>query len=300
MSGGKGNIVRTVIGANSKEASKIRLSATDGNLNFFSPKNVVTQGKENGVLFKNYEQTEEECDKGIIKINSIVVGKAKRDPGYNFDGTRAEDMYYADEPERSASIKKDPMFLESDAILGACLDQLMTSLSIGDMETVALEMSSRFQKGTGGMYTSEILDKKIANHSQFVNYHYTFLEKLKQELQKVSFDPNKMDIIPMSLLHFSSFWDKVSGLGITVHQVWSVKAELKDYKYNKCTQRWSSKLLYTFYDHFGLDWDDIVKHGEDRVPQYHTGDFFKAWYILQHYRSAKPFITKIEREVMIN
>ncbi len=48
-----------------------------------------------------------------------------------------------------------------------------------------------------------------------------------------------------------------------------------------------------------LDWDDIVKHGNDKIPQYHTGDFFKAWYILQHYRGARPFITEMTRTVFI-
>ena len=51
---------------------------------------------------------------------------------------------------------------------------------------------------------------------------------------------------------------------------------------------------YTLYDHFGLDWADIRKHGDDHIPLPSTGNGFKAWYILQHYRSAKPFITKID------
>ncbi len=44
----------------------------------------------------------------------------------------------------------------------------------------------------------------------------------------------------------------------------------------KITKAWIATLVYTLYDHFGLDWDDIIKHGSDRIPQYHTGDFFKA------------------------
>ncbi len=52
-------------------------------------------------------------------------------------------------------------------------------------------------------------------------------------------------------------------------------------------------------NHFGLDWEDIEKHGNDRIPQHRTGDFFKAWYILQHYRNAKPFITEMTRSIYI-
>ncbi|WP_423775259.1 DUF3289 family protein [Chryseobacterium taklimakanense] len=70
-------------------------------------------------------------------------------------------------------------------------------------------------------------------------------------------------------------------------------------KIRDCSRGVVSIIFNTFYDHFGLDRDDIVKHRKDRIPQYHTGDFFKAWYILQHYRNAKPFITEITRKVFI-
>ncbi|WP_294281831.1 DUF3289 family protein [uncultured Chryseobacterium sp.] len=276
-----------------EESGSVIIEATKQNLELSSQKRAILQG------FGKDGKGEEGCNEGVVKVSKKLIGKAKRDPGFNFDGTKAEDMFFADSPASSASIKNDPVFKKNDATLGAYLDQLMRSLSIGSMETVALEMADRFKKGTGGTYKSEVLNKEIANNAAFVTYHNKFLAELKKELKKNNYDPAQMAIISMSLLNFSSFWDKVSGLGITVHQVWSAKAEIIDYSYNRCTKVWNGKLKYTFYDHFGLDWDDIVKHGEDMIPQYHTGDFFKAWYILQHYRSAKPFITEMERNVVI-
>ncbi len=268
--------------------------ATESNVSFSASSSVEEIGTENGVSYGDNE------DCKITRVNQVAIGKARRDPGYNFDGTKAEDMYYADKPPRSASITQDPVFGQSDYNLGLCLNTLMSSLSIGKMETLALDMANHFTQGIGGTYKNEILDNEIANNSAFVSYHNDFLKTLKTELKNASYDPSNISTIPMSLLNFSSFWDKVSGLGITVHQVWSVKAELKNYSHNSCTGLWSGTLQYTFYDHFGLDWDDIVKHGEDRIPQYHTGDFFKAWYILQHYRSAKPFITEFYRNVYLS
>lgn len=269
-----------------------------GNIENYSAKHFAQKGDESGVVYAKAEKPEK-CKKGEIKVGKKLIGQAKRLPGYNFDGTVAEDMLFNDKPTKSKSIMQDPVYKKNDATLGAYLDQLMTSLSIGKMETVALEMSARFQKGTGGTYKSNILNNEIANHGAFVSYHNEFLEKFRKELESNNYDPNKIAPISMGLLNFSSFWDKVSGLGITIHQVWSIKAELIEYKYNKCTKVWSGNLLYTLYDHFGLDWDDIIKHGKDRIPQYHTGDFFKAWYILQHYRNAKPFITEMTRKVFI-
>ncbi|QCE42450.1 DUF3289 family protein [Psychroserpens sp. NJDZ02] len=268
--------------------------ATESNVAFSASTTVQEIGNESGVSYGDNE------DCKITRVNQVTIGKAKRDPGYNFDGTKAEDMYYADKPPRSVSIKQDPVFLKSDSDLGLYLNTLMSSLSIGKMETLALDMANHFTQGIGGTYKNEILDNEIANNNAFVSYHSDFLKALKTELKNAAYNPANMSSIAMNLLNFSSFWDKVSGLGITVHQVWSVKAELKNYSHNSCTGLWQGTLLYTFYDHFGLDWDDIVKHGSDRIPQYHTGDFFKAWYILQHYRSAKPFITEFYRSVYLS
>jgi hypothetical protein len=242
---------------------------------------------------------------GISSVRSldlmgpILVGKAKRDPGYNFDGTPAEDMQYADAPAKSASIRTDPVFSQTNSELNEGMKTLMQSLSLGDMERVALEMQNRFSRGTGGVYTSDILNKEISNNSAFVKYHREFLPKLQERIKNAGNDPRSISCISMDLLSFSSFWDKVSGLGITVHQVWSAKAEIRDFYLDGCTKLWTAELLYTFYDHFGLDWEDVVKNKDRILPQYHTGDYFKAWYILQHYRNAKPFITEMKRKVGI-
>lgn len=247
-------------------------------------------------------------------MGPILVGKARRDPGFDTQGNPAEDMLSQDAPAKSSAIKTDPMFSKTDKQLTHYMHSLMTSTSIGSMEVVALEMMKKFVDGKGGTYRSNILNAEIYNNPAFVQFHHSFLKKLKPKLKTSirTYNPSKLaptmvnlqnplniKVLTMDLLNFSSFWDKVSGLGITVHQVWSVKAELKDIQVDASGHFWSCWLHYTFYDHFGLDWNDILKHGEDHLPQYFTGDAFKAWYILQHYRSAKPFITEMSRKVFI-
>ena len=44
-------------------------------------------------------------------------------------------------------------------------------------------------------------------------------------------------------------------------------------------------LEYIYYDHFGLDFPDIHKYDKD---------IFYAWFVLQHFRGYKPFITKLD------
>ena len=185
-------------------------------------------------------------------ITRLLVGKARREPGFNFDGTVAEDMLFADTPAKSRSIRSDPVFALNDPTLGAYLRQLMTSLSVGNMETVAVQMQEKFCRGEGGTYSSSILDGEVANHDAFAIYHAHFLTTFERVLRERHFDALAVaaDPIPMTLLNFSSLWDKATGLGITIHQVWSVHAELEHYSTNLTTGFWQADLVYTLYDHY--------------------------------------------------
>ena len=69
------------------------------------------------------ERTEEEVESvqeaaapGTGHVNArrlsqpLLVGQARRLPGFNFDGSPAEDMQYADHPHKARSILTDPVF----------------------------------------------------------------------------------------------------------------------------------------------------------------------------------------------
>ncbi len=286
----------TILSKNFTETSGSNtMWATNGNIEIAAERHVSFQSAEK-VQYAEYTAPKTKT----ISVANKVIGKAKRDPGFNFDGTKAEDMEAGDKPSKSAAIIKDKVFAYSDETLKAYLRQLMTSLSIGDMQTISVEMEEKFCAGGGGTYCSDILNKEVVKNSATEAYNTSFINDFRAALKVAAYDPNAMPLISMKLLNFSSFWDKVSGLGITIHQVWSAKAELKNYLYNEAKKTWKGEIHYTFYDHFGLDWEDILKHGGDMIPQYHTGDFFKAWYILQHYRSAKPFITEVKLHAAVS
>lgn len=270
-------------------SDKANWYATNGDIHFNAGKDVMLQST-NKVQYEKYEP------KGageVIRVAEKMVGKSKRNPGLNTDGTIAEDTLFNDHPVQSTSIQSDPMFQKPETELNAYMIQLMESLSMGEMETVVLEMQKKFSNGSGGTYKSNVLDSHIAANSAFKSYNESFRMKLQNSLKKCDYDLNKQGVLTMDLLNFSSFLDKVTGLGIAIHQVWSVKAEVKNYIYYKAKRYWTGELHYTFYDTYGLDWDDVLKHGNDRIPQYQTGNCFKAWYILQHYRNARPFITEM-------
>lgn len=245
---------------------------------------------------------------------SYLVGASQRKPGLTIKGRIAEDMIAGDSPVQSTLIRNDPMFQKSDSELNAFMIVLMKSLSTGAMRTVALEMQKQFADGIGGTYSNKkILDTIVRGNPAFDVFHRQFLEKLIPVISRKikSYDPSANapfssppllafnPPLTMNLLNFSSIWDKMSGLGITVHQVWSVKAELYNLKIRH--GYWVGQLEYTFYDHFGLDWPDVLKTQNTLLPHnLVAGDGFKAWYILQHYRSAKPFITEMTCRVTIS
>src|SRR5262249_53598642 len=95
----------------------------------------------------------------------ILVGKPPRDPGKLENGSIYEDMLFADSPEKSKSIRTDPVFKLSDAELQGLGRDLMNSVSSGDLNTVALECWDRFCKGTGGTYSNEKLTKAVRDNA---------------------------------------------------------------------------------------------------------------------------------------
>lgn len=234
----------------------------------------------------------------------VLVGKPPRDPGKNEDGSTYEDMLAGDEPAQSASLKQDPVFLLSTEKLQELGRDLMNSVSSGDLNTVALAAWDRFCKGTGGTFKNDKLDFEVRHHDNTRAFVGDFEKLLRKAVVACKCDLAKLTPLPIGRYAFNSFWDKATGLGILIHDIWSIKVELMNYTatWDKITQTGAfyGDMVFTLTDDFGLDWNDIVQHGKDRMPPtagyYNTGDRFKAWYILQHYRNAKPFFVEVKLE----
>ncbi len=233
----------------------------------------------------------------------LLVGKPPRDPGKNEDGSTYEDMLSDDAPPQSASIKSDLIFNAPDAKLEELGKALMNSVSTGELNTVALACWDRFCKGTGGTFTSAALDKEVRDNDATREFVKDFEGKLRKAVLDNKCDLTNFTPLPIGRYAFNSLVDKATGLGIIIHDWWSIKAELKDYTatWDNVTQTGAfyGTLVYTMTDDFGLDWNDIVQHGNDNIPPttdfFKTGHRFKAWYVLQHYRkNHKPFFVEVK------
>jgi hypothetical protein len=83
--------------------------------------------------------------------------------------------------------------------------------------------------------------------------------------------------------------DKIrGGLTIAVNDTMAFKVEIKSYDIDS-SRKYSATCFVTIYDHFGLDRPDLEKIFVEL-------EGFRAWYILQHLRGYKPFITVMENE----
>jgi hypothetical protein len=204
------------------------------------------------------------------------------------DGTRvADDMLWADHPVAAARLKSHPLFTRSDRELEDCMRRLMEMASMGAMQGVAIAMFEKFRKGSGGRFQSPALNDIARNAVDWSPYHQHFMWMVARRIIESGYDLNRLVPIVMPRLRFHDAASWINGLGITVHQVWAMKAVLKNVELN--SGAWQGTLVYSLYDHFGLDWPDIPKF--ENYP--FAGDGFVAWFILQHYRKAKPFITEI-------
>ena len=178
------------------------------------------------------------------------------------------------------------------------------------LEMVIIDMINHFMSGEGSNYSNPILTQKVAEHDSTINYVNSIkscIDSLMCQYDKdicaLKYEAENRDSNPLVDMMrekeiYAPVYDDLddtilasSGLRICVDSLWGNQIEVKSY--NKTGNCYSGTLVFTLYDHFGLDAADVEKFGFLRG--------FKAWYILQHnkeYNGAyKPFVTVIQFEV---
>lgn len=166
--------------------------------------------------------------------------------------------------------------------------------SSGVLETVAGQMVDRMQGNQGGEFVNRDLTTAVLNHENSKN----FIAGVKGVIEQYVKD-NKGNIDALEITddgkgrlydklvenNVSSprFSDWFSGLGITINDVWAYQVFITSHAVNG--NKFEMRLEYVYYDHFGLDYPDIQKFDKS---------IFYSWFVLQHFRGYKPFITKLE------
>jgi hypothetical protein len=182
-----------------------------------------------------------------------------------------------------------------------------------------ISMIEKFQRNEGGVYENEILTNYIKKHVSTKRYCDELVRYIKTKLKDNDGDVSKLEdnmaywetkesednrkmVAKKSFFQptygtFSSIEDIISGekwentfVGATIalNDIWATEVTITEYDLNECTRKYTGKFQVTLWDHFGLDVDDIKWY---KAAGYL--ECFMTWFILQHFRGYKPFITKI-------
>ncbi|WP_194765673.1 DUF3289 family protein [Tamlana sp. I1] len=193
----------------------------------------------------------------------------------------------------------------------------------GELQTNLDGMIEKFKSNTGGIYENDILTKYVNNHPNTDEYCLAIedylAERLKQEFEtnigeiedkqpyflyevgeKPEFKNSKgnrknvdKDFSKPKYSYDKGYWDATKGLTIALNDIWATEVILTQLK-NK-EENYTIKYQITLWDHFGLDLPDMRK----RFNSYFSvKEAFICWFVLQHLRGYKPFVTKMtfERE----
>lgn len=250
----------------------------------------------------------------------ILIAKSKNNPGYDLNGIPSEDMKYSKFARLTSTAGEGALrkYLGSHSACGVDLSptsglifksdnylfkqmRLMSNLfARGYLNDNIMQMIQHFQKNTGTEYRNQALNKAVRNHSSMKRFVISCKKALRTRLidcdiSKIGHSAgvkNKLlDNKEFGRVHFTEMLDKFNGLGIAVHDTAAYKVELLSFNLDDGNFKFNAKAKFTIYDHFGLDKRDLKKFG--------AASGFRAWYILQHLRGYKPFLTVIENEFVL-
>lgn len=242
------------------------------------------------MLYNDYPENKTGFDKLRAELYSENYDAEKQDSWYN-NTSRADNAtqnadYTLKKVEEFCKKSSDDLFkiFKSD----------IEWYSKGKVETVAKKMVDKMQSNSGGEFSDKDLTDAVVQHeksqafiSSIKSVIQSYLTKNNGDIQNLEITDSSNGILYKDLVDRGvdnpKFSDKFSGLGITINDVWAYQIYITRYKKNG--RSFEMGLEYIYYDHFGLDYPDIQKYDKD---------IFYSWFILQHFRGYKPFITKLD------
>lgn len=162
-------------------------------------------------------------------------------------------------------------------------------------------MVDKFESNEGGYYASPLLDDALQSHETTQAFHKALLQCLSENINDGKLSKNIADITSQYMIdnrlmlpQFNSIEDRINGLTLTVHGIWSMNIYVEDLEYKGDMVR--GKFRYEIEDHFGLDPNDVNHTFSDGLfKQFEHLQGFRSWYVLQHFNcfNYRPFITSI-------
>lgn len=227
---------------------------------------------------------------------SILFARSMKRPGKTLTGETAEDMLCADKtPEEVRRMHRlfGLQLKASDKELFADMYMLASMGSLSGGGELLTALIGHFKDSTGTPFSNAYMNQKLKEHPSFHTFVYQkdkgVLDNLKKQLKKVLGNIKRVKLLQEGEIRsdrtkFNTLKDKLNGMTLAVDDTSAYEVYVDDYKLT-APNTFSCNLRIIVYDNYGLDAEDVAKYG--------TIAGFRAWYVLQHVRGYKPFLTKM-------
>ena len=220
--------------------------------------------------------------------DGIYIGGSKRNPA------NTEDLEYSFENEPKIYFNDSKNWVPSQDLFDL-MKVLFKGVTICDDELAACgsDFIKHFKESSGQMFYHKTLSKKVCNSPQMRNYIRDFGFELGKKI-KSDTKINTVTEVKMGTNHpvFSSLFDQYNGLKIHVNDTEETKVWIQKLYYSPENSYWVADIYFEVYDHFGMDKNDAITYQSKFLG-------FAAWWILQHQRNYKPFVTLIKGKATI-
>jgi hypothetical protein len=189
-------------------------------------------------------------------------------------------------------------------------------------------------KGFIDTYSNSILTDEVFKHPNTAEFINKIEDSFQVIISEAIGNINKVDLSDKVLYrHRPRFstpkkpigaikdgnYDVLKGLMIAVNDTWGFRVTATDYDFNPVKQSYNVEMHVKIFDGFGLDVGDLESFGHLDQHQNKTlllplifpkatrativarelmkiaGEGFRAWFILQHFKGYRPFITEMEQ-----
>jgi len=201
-------------------------------------------------------------------------------------------------------------------------------------QSILSEMIDHFVEGSGSKYSNVALTTAVQTHSRTQSYINSFIDVLKRliserkgDIRDLLYDeglwiqPTIRNLHPLvnalqqaikgdEELNIPSnpdlnlpvygWGNEVPGLFLAIDTIYSNRIQIESY--HASNGEYSGVLKVIFYDHFGLDTEDLTKERKLNITA-SMFPGFRQWYILQHWDELeapvqpKPFVVDISFSV---
>ncbi|HEM6717593.1 TPA: DUF3289 family protein [Citrobacter koseri] len=184
------------------------------------------------------------------------------------------------------------------------MKELSAQFAKGLYSPIIGELIDHFHYGNGQPWFGELLNRAYEEVIRGVGTN-DMLMKIRDEINKqlhsnrdarlddFFFVRLKSEMQDSKLPKFNRYIDRVNGLGVSVHDIYT--QQIKLVRFQRYAMSWEGLLSFKGQDHFGLGKEDITN------TLYKNFRFFRIWFFLQRHRdyAYRPFLTNLNAHAHI-